>query len=141
MKDIIRIKKSHLRLALVSVGLLALVLLIGFLMKGLDFYKDSQENLPSDFVKVGEFGVLYAEGSDVVILAITKDALKELIKTATEGNQESYSKIFSEGKAVIVPIATKAEVMEIDSSFVKVRLLDGEYVGGFGWVPSEWIIK
>ena len=141
----IKIKKSRLKIAFIFTSLITLILLVGFFVKDLNFTGntiiDSPEDIISDFVNVGEVGVLYTEGSNIVVLARSKEALGELIKTATEEDQEGYYNIFSRGEAYAVPSVTKAGVLERDSTIVKVEILNGEYVGLSGWIFSDWIIK
>ncbi len=134
----ITLKKSHLKIAAVSIFLLALIAVAGFFAKDLiltgNVISNNQEI-------VGETGILYIEGSDVVLLAVTLEDLVELMKSAAEGNQEGYTTVFQDGRAFAVPGGTQAGIVENNAEVSLVQILEGDFEGAYGWLLSEWIVK
>ncbi len=128
------IKKSHIRL----VGALTLFILI----LGVAFFvkPNMTGKVISEDIVVGETGILYIEGSDVVLLAASLEDLVELMKAASEINQEKYYAVFQDGRAFIVSGGTQAGIVENNSEVSVVQILEGDFEGAYGWVLSEWII-
>jgi len=126
-----------------------ILFLIGMVVSPL-LPKDSSSNLnynpssntppTSDSLGTGEEGKLYT-GTGIVGVAITEEALDELTKAAIAKDSIGYQNVFLEGKAFLVDDYTKILVIEIKFSKEKVRVLEGDYYGKSGWVPTEWVIK
>jgi hypothetical protein len=91
-----------------------------------------------------ETGTLNAKGLANVVVAVSNDALDELIKEANAEGDEGIVRVIMEGHAYIVPRGTPVRVLGHTgflSSKIEIRIMGGANRGRIGFVPSEFVTR
>lgn len=93
----------------------------------------------SKSVGIGDKGILYSEGDDILV-AVDKKAFDEMTDAAVAKDMIGYEQIFYEGRSYWVESGTKVLVLDRDWGTTKFRILEGEHQSRIGWTPYEWVI-
>lgn len=92
--------------------------------------------------RIGEEARLYL-GGGTVFVGTTRDALDAIIKCSTRQDVYGLADLAAAGQLYICDDNTRAMVLDYAGLLyceTQVRLLDGDYAGLSGWVPSECVI-
>jgi hypothetical protein len=77
-------------------------------------------------------------GGGDVLVAINKQAYKELVEAVAAKDKVGYNLMVAKGYAFFVPRGTRAKVIDMTIASRKVRIYEGEHYGRTGWIPYEW---
>ena len=93
---------------------------------------------PQNFQRPGYFGVLSAPGK-FIPLFIDEETLTEYLKAYSIGDKWGMSNL--EAIEFLMPVLpnTKVLVLEQRMGKLKVRVLEGRWIGRSGWVPIEFV--
>jgi len=88
---------------------------------------------------VSEEGRLFTANSKDTAVAVSEQALDELLDAFLAGDKIGYTQMMIAGRWF--PVENNTKVLIIDRTFLrrKVRILEGEYYGRSGWVPMEFV--
>jgi hypothetical protein len=114
------------------------ILIVGYLISTLS--GSSSSNTASTYLHIGEQGVLY-NGSSQIPVAATRDVLDQVIHMSTANDTLGYAELVGAGLVIRVDSETDVLILDSTSLYKQVRILEGEYVGESGWIPSEWVRK
>jgi hypothetical protein len=110
----------------------------GFFVVFKQDYYNSTSNIVKNSISIGETGRLYSNGDEVPV-ARTKEVLDQVIKASTRNDTLGYSELVMTGMVFHVSSNTKVLVLDSTVYYKNIRILEGEYMGVSGWVPSEWV--
>lgn len=89
-------------------------------------------------VAVGASGYLKSSsGGQLVGVASTRANADKITRLVLRGDTDAQLEMVSKGEVYMVAHDTEVKVLEMDSGFSKVQILEGDYKGRQGWVPSE----
>lgn len=106
---------------------------------------DSETNTSEtqNFLDVGDEGILSSRNDgiceSVTIVAATRDAHDQLVKTARAGDTYGVMEAVLEGQAFPVEECSRVLVIDAAIGLRQVRVLEGEQIARTGWVPYEWV--
>jgi hypothetical protein len=123
---------------------LLILFIIGSIKSGFDEAISPEENTPSQtqssFVSVGEEGYLRLASQTNIVVALSKEALDDIVKSSVAKDDRGIAEVVAEGRAILVPAGTKVLVLSSPSLGVReVRVLDGAFINVKGFVPREFI--
>lgn len=111
------------------------VLFAGIVLVGCSKDPNDKEN--------GREGVLWRADRTTIPVGIDKRAAEMAYGVAKVEGTYKWDYTISEedatGRLLYVPRKIRVCQIERDSIFCKVQIMEGEYVGQIGWVPSVWV--
>jgi hypothetical protein len=89
----------------------------------------------------GEMGVLEADASGPVVVALDRDAVARLVKAGLSPESGDARGVVEDGHGLEVAAGTQVRVIErIDRGrALRVRILSGPWASRVVWVPSRWV--
>jgi hypothetical protein len=131
---------AKVKVGLAVIGSVLFLALYGSFVSNKNVNRHSSSISDSTSMSVGEKGRLFS-GAELVPVPVSKEVLKEWTKARRINDEYGQLDLVAEGLILTPEAGTRVLIIDTDLFIKKVRILEGKYQGGSGWVPDEYIRK
>jgi len=98
---------------------------------------DKAPSRPTSSIRIGSEAKLYQSEGHQIPAAIDYDIYEEMVNEAAAHDTIGWQQLILEGKLFVIDNDTKVLVLDSKGFALKVRILEGEYLGQVAWVSLD----